>query len=75
MQRHYSMKKTPVTLLAAAIGLGLQWMAFSAMAQDQAGTAADGANGQDLDEIKVVGFKASLIKALDDKQRAAEPKP
>src|SRR5687768_12287682 len=78
MQFRRTAKKTPVTLLAAAIGLALQ-VSAPALAQDQtatppASTAAPAAEttAQDdattLDTVQVTGFRGSLEKALDVKR-------
>jgi len=75
MHQQHGVKKTPVTLLAVAIALGLQTMAFAALAQAQEppqATDAAAKGADDLDEVKVVGFRASLVKALDDKRESAE---
>jgi TonB-dependent receptor len=71
MHRQYGSKKTPVTILAASIALALQLTALSAAAQ-QAPAAEDAPDSGDLDKIEVVGFRASLIKALDEKRDSAE---
>ena len=66
-------KKTPVTMLAASIGLALQLAAMTAAAQQTpADPPAEGAEPAALDKIEVVGFRASLIKALDEKRDSAE---
>lgn len=89
MYQQASVKKTPVTLLAAAVGLALQVMLSGAYAQTAAppDTAADdsaeaspqtpeatpAASSPDvteLDAIQVVGYRASLGKALDLKREA-----
>ena len=63
VERHA--KKTPVSLLAAAILVGLQAQSFSAHAQD----AASDTRPKDLDTITVVGsYRASVEKALDIKR-------
>jgi len=77
MQFRRKAKKTPVTLLAAAIGLALQ-VATPASAQEQPAAtsapadAAQGAESQDdattLDTVQVTGFRGSLEKALDVKR-------
>ncbi|MDI9238465.1 TonB-dependent receptor [Lysobacter sp. LF1] len=78
MQFQRAAKKTPVTLLAASIGLALQLTALSALAQETAAPAADASasadSGQrtdqatDLDTVVVTGFRGSLEKALDKKR-------
>jgi TonB-dependent receptor len=88
-----SAKKTPVTMLAMAVGLALQGMAGAAVAQDPAAapqsqpatpqgaspqqTPADSAqppttasDATDLDAVQVVGFRASLDKAVELKREA-----
>lgn len=79
MHRQDGKKKTPVTILAASIGLALHWTAFAAAAQqtgaEQTETTPSGRAESDegeLDTIQVVGFRASLIKALDEKRDSAE---
>ena len=71
MHRQYGSKKTPVTMLAASIALALQLTALSAAAQ-QTPAAEAAPDGDELDKIEVVGFRASLIKALDEKRESAE---
>ncbi|WP_407353690.1 TonB-dependent receptor [Luteimonas sp. R10] len=64
-------KKTPVTLLAAAIGLALQVTVAAALAQEPASQPAPAATPPDateLDAVQVVGYRASLVKALDLKR-------
>lgn len=78
MQFQHPAKKTPVTLLAASIGLALQLTALGALAQETAAPAAEAAasadNAQrteqatDLDTVVVTGFRGSLEKALDKKR-------
>ncbi|HEY1137708.1 MAG TPA: TonB-dependent receptor [Xanthomonadaceae bacterium] len=74
MHRQYGRKKTPVTILAMSIGLALHLTALAASAQDAAAAPAkeDGQSGEELDTVKVVGFRASLIRALDEKRDSAE---
>ncbi|RDY68612.1 TonB-dependent receptor [Lysobacter soli] len=80
MQFQRAPKKTPVTLLAASIGLALQLSAASALAQDAAAAsstapttttavapAAD-APPTELDAVTVTGFRGALEKALDKKR-------
>jgi iron complex outermembrane receptor protein len=83
MQTQFAAKKTPVTLLALAIGLALQMSAAPGFAQDAqtpAATAdtqpaannADAADAQNevtnLDAVTVTGFRGSLERALDVKR-------
>jgi len=81
MQFQRASKKTPVTLLAASIGLALQLSAAGALAQDAgatattaqaaptaATTAADAPPPTELDTVTVTGFRGSLEKALDKKR-------
>ncbi len=85
MHHQLSAKKTPVTLLAAAIGLALQMTAFAGLAQDpaapsqlaaqDAAPAAAQAGTQpqeptELDTVVVTGFRASLNKAVELKRDA-----
>ena len=73
MHAHAVSRKTPVTLLATAIGLALHCAALPALAQTApAAGSADATPAGDLDEVRVVGYKASVIKALDDKRDSAE---
>ncbi|MEQ1513555.1 MAG: TonB-dependent receptor [Lysobacteraceae bacterium] len=74
MHRQYGSKKTPVTILAASIGLALQLAALSAAAQQAPApaTSEQAPNSAELDKLEVVGFRASLVKALDDKRDSAE---
>ena len=61
-------KKTPVSLLAAAIMIALQAQSFSAMAQD-AEAQKKNADATTLEVVKVVGsYRASVEKALDIKR-------
>src|SRR5690606_28929051 len=67
-------KKTPVTLLAVAIGLALQAQAIVAIAQDaepasQAPAATSVEDAQTLDTMVVTGYRASLERAVDIKSR------
>ncbi|WP_281780747.1 TonB-dependent receptor [Lysobacter auxotrophicus] len=80
MQFQRGPKKTPVTLLAASIGLALQLSAASALAQDAAASAstapatttaaapAADAPPTELDTVTVTGFRGALEKALDKKR-------
>ncbi|MGO4221174.1 TonB-dependent receptor [Lysobacter sp. TAF61] len=81
MQFQRATKKTPVTLLAASIGLALQMAALSALAQDASttnkstapaeavtNTSAQGQQATDLDTVVVTGFRGSLERALDIKR-------
>lgn len=62
-------KKTPVSLLAAAILVGLQAQSFAAAAQDATAADKKQANVTDIDTITVVGsYRASVEKALDIKR-------
>ena len=74
MHSHHRTKKTPVTILAASIGLAIQLAAMTAAAQQTPANApAEGAQEPAaLDQIEVIGFRASLIKALDEKRDSAE---
>ena len=81
MQFQRAPKKTPVTLLAASIGLALQLSAATALAQDAAPTAdaaatpaataaapAADAPPTELDTVTVTGFRGALEKALEKKR-------
>ncbi|WP_337244504.1 TonB-dependent receptor [Luteimonas sp. gir] len=61
-------KKTPVTLLATGIALALQAAAFPVLAQQAAGADDQAA---ELDTVRVVGYRASVEKALDIKRGEA----
>ncbi|MCW4455368.1 TonB-dependent receptor [Flavobacterium sp. MXW15] len=63
MHARLTRKKTPVTLLAFAIGLALQ--AGSATAQEAPAEATE------LDTVTVTGYRASVEKALDIKRGEA----
>lgn len=65
MQTRSKHRKTPVTLLAASIGLALYMP--SAFAQDAAGAEA----ATNLDTIVVTGYRASLERAQDIKRGEA----
>ena len=81
MQTQRTAKKTPVTLLAAAIGLALQMAASPGFAQEaqtpaasaETQPAAKAASGEtedtvNLEAVTVTGFRASLEKALNIKR-------
>ncbi|NZA25798.1 TonB-dependent receptor [Luteimonas sp. SJ-92] len=71
MRYRLETKKTPVTLLAAAIGLALQVAAASALAQqppEQPPATGPTTDATELDTIQVVGYRASLVRALDLKR-------
>lgn len=88
MQTAFQAKKTPVTLLALAIGLALQMTPQGAHAQTQAAAptpaaattnaqataaaaqAQDAPSMTELDSIQVVGYRASLERALDIKRES-----
>ncbi|MHC9086971.1 TonB-dependent receptor [Luteimonas sp. RIT-PG2_3] len=75
MRRTSASKKTPVTLLAISIGIALGGyaggvMAQDAVAQDDTPTPAD-ASTRTLDTMTVVGYRASLEKAVDIKRGEA----
>ncbi|HEY5782854.1 MAG TPA: TonB-dependent receptor [Lysobacter sp.] len=71
-------KKTPVTLLAASIGLALQMAALPGLAQQAptpaasdtaaAAPAAQQSDPTNLDAVTVTGFRGSLEKALEVKR-------
>ena len=65
-------KKTPVTLLAAAIAMALAGVPATALAQ-QATTDDKPSEAKDLDAVTVVGtYRASLEKALEAKRSSTE---
>lgn len=67
MDPRNAQKKTPVTLLALAIGLALQ--AGAVAAQDAATSPATaGTAATELDAVTVTGYRASVEKALDIKR-------
>ena len=59
-------RKTPVTLLAASIGLVLSMP--SAFAQDAAATPEPAGQATELDTVVVTGYRASLERAIDIKR-------
>ena len=59
-------RKTPVTLLAASIGLALSLP--SAFAQEAAATPETGGQATELDTVVVTGYRASLERAIDIKR-------
>ena len=59
-------RKTPVTLLAASIGLALSLP--SALAQEAAATPETGGQATELDTVVVTGYRASLERAIDIKR-------
>ena len=59
-------RKTPVTLLAASIGLVLSMP--SACAQDAAATPEPAGQATELDTVVVTGYRASLERAIDIKR-------
>ncbi|KAF1691265.1 TonB-dependent receptor [Pseudoxanthomonas koreensis] len=67
-------RKTPVTLLAASIGLALSTpFAFAQEAAAPQDPATEAASGQatDLDTVVVTGYRASLERAIDIKRGEA----
>ena len=71
-------KKTPVTLLAAGIALALQAVAVPVFAQTADTTADEGVeetatagDATQLEAVRVVGYRASVEKALDIKRGEA----
>ena len=68
MRQWVDSKKTPVTLLATGIALALQAAAFPVLAQQAAGADDQAA---ELDTVRVVGYRASVEKALDIKRGEA----
>ena len=78
MRFGYTAKKTPVTLLATAIGLALQMTTLAALAQDapakedapaaQPEASAPSDQATTLDSVTVTGFRGSLEKALEIKR-------
>ncbi|KAF1696231.1 TonB-dependent receptor [Pseudoxanthomonas jiangsuensis] len=66
MQTRSKHRKTPVTLLAASIGLALY--VPSSFAQEAAAAAEDATN---LDTVVVTGYRASLERAIDIKRGEA----
>ena len=77
MKSQRTAKKTPVTLLAASIGLALQMAALPGFAQQApapaasdtaAAPAAQQSDPTDLDAVTVTGFRGSLEKALEVKR-------
>ncbi len=78
MTQLFGSKKTPVTLLAASIAIALQAVAMPVFAQT-AGTTADdrveetatAGDATQLEAVRVVGYRASVEKALDIKRGEA----
>ena len=69
-------KKTPVTLLAMSIAIALQAVAMPVFAQSTAATegsedAATAADATQLETVSVVGYRASVERALDIKRGEA----
>ena len=69
-------KKTPVTLLAMSIAIALQAVAMPVFAQSTAATegsedAAKAADATQLETVSVVGYRASVERALDIKRGEA----
>lgn len=69
-------KKTPVTLLAMSIAIALQAVAMPVLAQSTAATegsedAAKAADATQLETVSVVGYRASVERALDIKRGEA----
>ena len=69
-------KKTPVTLLAMSIAIALQAVAMPVFAQSTAATegsedAATSADATQLETVSVVGYRASVERALDIKRGEA----
>ncbi|MET0327341.1 MAG: TonB-dependent receptor [Luteimonas sp.] len=77
MTRLFGTKKTPVTLLATGIALALQAVALPALAQatgapaDDAQKSRPAGDATQLDAVRVVGYRASVEKALDIKRGEA----
>ena len=73
MQSKSATRKTPVSLLSAAIATALFAMPGMALAQQAASADQDKPDPKDLDAIQVVGtYRASLEKALDAKRSSTE---
>lgn len=71
MTQLFGSKKTPVTLLATGIALALQTVAVPAFAQTAPATSASDDAAQQLDTVRVVGYRASVERALDIKRGEA----
>ncbi|MFL6586063.1 MAG: TonB-dependent receptor [Luteimonas sp.] len=78
MTQLFGSKKTPVTLLAAGIAFALQAVAMPALAQTTGTTVDDGVqetatsgDATQLEAVRVVGYRASVEKALDIKRGEA----
>lgn len=72
MDRPFSCKKTPVTVLAVAIAFALQGTAGIAAAQ-QTPEAAAALNAVDLDKVEVKAtYRESLQQSLDEKRYSVE---
>jgi TonB-dependent receptor len=74
MQSRFAARKTPVSLLSAAIAVALFSMPGVALAQQAANAEQDKPDPKDLDKVTVVGgsYRASLEKALEAKRDSAE---
>ena len=69
----FAAKKTPVSLLSAAIATALFAMPGMALAQQAASAGKDKPDPKDLDAVQVVGtYRASLEKALEAKRSSTE---
>lgn len=71
-------RKTPVTVLAASIAVALQVAAFPALAQTAGSddglaqtTEVPAGQASELDTVRVVGYRASVERALDIKRGEA----
>jgi len=78
MTQLFGSKKTPVTLLATGIALALQAVAMPAFAQTAGSAVDDGieetatsGDATQLEVVRVVGYRASVERALDIKRGEA----
>src|SRR5690606_40783269 len=70
MHTRSNRRKTPVTLLAASIGLALYAPAFAQDSQDPQGSG-QGGEAVELETVVVTGYRASLERAIDIKRGEA----
>ncbi|KAF1689421.1 TonB-dependent receptor [Pseudoxanthomonas taiwanensis] len=70
MHTRSNRRKTPVTLLAASIGLALYAPAFAQDSQDPQGSG-QGGEAVELEAVVVTGYRASLERAIDIKRGEA----
>jgi iron complex outermembrane receptor protein len=72
MQTRSTQKKTPVSILALAIGWALQCSALAVSAQEPASVPAPEKDATSLEAVQVVGIRPSLQKAAELKKDASQ---